>query len=154
MSDMPVGSPNPEVPPTPPPGGAAGSATTETGLSQEVAAGLSTFFPPVAGIVFFILEKKNAFVRFHALQSIYLGAVLWIGFIGLSMIGSLFGFIPVLNLIVGLMLMLLFPLLGLGALVLWVIQAFKAFSGVEWEIPLLGKYVRQHLATGKFPFAK
>ncbi|HEY5893952.1 MAG TPA: hypothetical protein VIT91_12045 [Chthoniobacterales bacterium] len=154
MSDSPADSPKPEVPPAQPPTGAAAPAATETGLSQEVAAGLSTFFPPVAGIVFFILEKKNAFVRFHALQAIYLGAVLWIGFIGLSFIGSLFGLVPVLNLIVGLILMFLFPLLGVGVLILWVIQAFKAFSGVEWEIPLIGKYVRQHLATGKFPFVK
>lgn len=150
MSDVPESFPSPEVPPPPP----RPANATDTGLPQEIAAGLSTFFPPVCGIIFFILEKKNAFVRFHALQSIYLGVALWMLFVGLSIVGHLFGFIPVLNLVVGFLLLLMVPLLGLGAVALWLIQAIKAFTGVEWEIPLLGKYVRQHLATGKFPFAK
>jgi len=46
-----------------------------TGLDPNLAAALSYIW--IVGLIFFIIEKENRFIRFHALQSVIYG-VLWI----------------------------------------------------------------------------
>ena len=63
------------VNPTPLPAAnpAPGPATsTSTGLPSNVAAALACI-PLIGGIVFFILEKQDSFVRFYSMQSIVFG---------------------------------------------------------------------------------
>ena len=43
-------------------------------LDPNVEAALSYLISPITGVVVFLLEKKNKFVRFHAMQSILFGA--------------------------------------------------------------------------------
>ncbi|HEY7341468.1 MAG TPA: hypothetical protein VH591_11340 [Ktedonobacterales bacterium] len=51
---------------------------TSMGMESHIAAGLS-YLTPIAGLIFFLMEKTNKFVRFHAMQSIILGVgyVVW-----------------------------------------------------------------------------
>ena len=49
-----------------------------TGLPSNVAAALACF-PLIGGIIFYLLEKRDSFVRFYAMQSIIFGAI-WILF--------------------------------------------------------------------------
>ena len=42
-------------------------------LEPNVEAALAYFIPPFTGIIIYIFEKKNRFVRFHAFQSILFG---------------------------------------------------------------------------------
>jgi len=56
------------------------------------------------------------------------------------------GHIPVLGWIVALALALLSMAVGLGALIVWIIMLIKSFSGLEWDLPILGKIARQQLA--------
>ena len=51
----------------------------------------------VTGLIFLLLEQKNAFVRFHALQSL-------VTFLALFILSAVIGFIPVLGILVGLIL--------------------------------------------------
>ncbi len=51
--------------------------------------------------------------------------------------------IPVLGMIFGLVSMLV----GLACFVLWIIMLIKALTGVEWEIPYIGKQARKFLKT-------
>src|SRR6266480_8109148 len=60
-------------PPSPSPGPEPGPQTTSTGLPSNVAAALACF-PLIGGIIFYILEKRDGFVRFYAMQSIIFGA--------------------------------------------------------------------------------
>src|SRR3954463_13151898 len=64
---------DPAAPPPPVPGpeGAARPATTD--LPSNVAATLACF-PLIGGIIFYVLEKRDGFVRFYAMQSIIFGA--------------------------------------------------------------------------------
>ncbi len=146
----PSSSPDPSTPPPATPGtpaptvelqsdAAAPDSASSSELPPTLAAGLAAVFPLIGGIVFFILEKKNAFVRFYALQSIYFG----IAGIVFSVVLSIITMIPFIGWIVG---PLLWVLVMLGMTVLWLINLFKAFSGVEWEMPIVGKMVRDQLA--------
>lgn len=45
------------------------SEVTSLGFPQNVAGALCYLLGPVTGIIFLLLEKKNRFIRFHALQS-------------------------------------------------------------------------------------
>src|SRR5882724_4155690 len=77
------------VAPTPPPLGTPDTTTrpTSTGLPSNVAAALACF-PLVGGIIFYILEKRDGFVRFYAMQSIIFGAA-WFLFCFVSSILTL-----------------------------------------------------------------
>ena len=120
--------------------GPATSTTTSTGLAPNVAGALSYLFWIVTGIIFFVLEKDNQFVRFHAMQSILVNAT----FIVLAIILSIFSVIPILGWIVGLLGNMI---LGIVAIILWLVLMFKAFQGQEWEVPIIGKYARQYSSS-------
>ena len=85
----------------------------------------------VTGLVFLLLEQKNAFVRFHAMQSL-------VTFLGLFIITMVVGFIPVLGLLVN---MLLWPL----GVVLWIVLMIKAYKGERYKLPVVGDFVEQQL---------
>src|SRR5262249_16063001 len=65
-------------PPPPGPGPELGPKSTSTGLPSNVAAALACI-PLVGGIIFYIVEKHDGFVRFCAMQSIIFGGA-WLLF--------------------------------------------------------------------------
>src|SRR5713226_7569492 len=71
---------------------ASASGASSTGLQPNVAAGLSYLFWWVGGLVFFLIEKQNRFVRFHAMQSL-------IFFGGISILSVVIGYIPFVGLL-------------------------------------------------------
>ena len=101
---------------------------------------ISYLFGIITGVIFFVLEKDNQFVRFHAMQSILVNAT----FIVLAIILSIFSVIPILGWIVGLLGNMI---LGIVAIILWLVLMFKAFQGQEWEVPIIGKYARQYSSS-------
>ena len=108
---------------------------TSCGMKAELAAALSYVLGFVTGIVFFILEKKNEFVRFHAMQSIILFASLFV-------LGTIFSLIPIINWIIC-------PLISLGGFILWIILLIKASQGEYFELPWIGKIARKNAAVKK-----
>jgi uncharacterized membrane protein len=113
--------------------GAPGS----TGLAPNVAAALSYLLGVITGVIFFVLDKDNRFVRFHAMQSILVSAL----FIVLSILLGILASVPVLGWILALF---AYPLLGIVGFICWLLLMYKAFNGQEWEFPVLGKYARQY----------
>jgi uncharacterized membrane protein len=117
---------------------AANPAPAGTGLSPNIAAGLACVFSIVGGIVFLVLEKKDQYVRFWAMQATVFGGIWLIFQIVLSIlvrfpyIGWLFGILGM--------------LIGLAFLVVWVLMVIKSFTGKEWEMPFIGKIAREQLA--------
>src|ERR1700732_165570 len=68
----------PDEPPPPP----ASDSPKSTGLPPNIVAALACI-PLVGGIIFFILEKHDPFVRFYSMQSIIFGAAglfFWIAY--------------------------------------------------------------------------
>ena len=51
---------------------------SSTGLAENVAGLLCYVLGWVSGLVFILIEKENRFVRFHAIQSIYVFGVITI----------------------------------------------------------------------------
>ena len=99
-------------------------AKSSTGLEQNVAGALTYLVGFITGIVFLIVEKDNKFVRFHAMQST-------ITFGGLFAIDIVLTIIPIFG-------WLLIPLVGICALVLWLVLMIKAFGGEMYKLPWVG----------------
>ena len=97
---------------------------TSTGLQENVAGLLCYLGMWVTGIIFLILEPKNRFVRFHALQSIVV-------FGGLTIVGFIFGFVPYFGWMVGVVV----PVLGL---ILWIVLMVKAYQDERYKLPVAG----------------
>ena len=123
------------TPPAPAPSGG--------GLTDNVAALLCYLpvgpVPLIASIVFLVVEpyKNSKFVRFHAFQSLFFQAALFVTMIALVILGVILGavFAP--------LLLIIFPLwmlVGLGALVLFIIMMIKANSGQTYKIPVIGEF--------------
>ena len=142
--------PPPVVPPPPPAqqsqGAGPGSAVSDTGLAPGLAAALAVFFSLIGGIVFLVIEKKDQFVRFHAMQSVIFGGINVIFWTVFNILLFVLAFIPFLGWLVVIVLAILGVCVGLCALLLWVIHLFKAFSGQEYSLPWIGKMAREQLA--------
>jgi len=100
------------------------SEATSTGLDPRLAALLSYLLGFVSGLIFLVIERKNSYVRFHAMQST-------VTFIGLLVARIVAGIIP----LVGPLLVLL---VNLVSLVLWILLMVKAFQGETYKLPVIG----------------
>lgn len=116
---------------------------SSTGLEANVAALAAYAVGWITGLLFFIIEKENTFVRFHAMQSIVVfGALSALGVV----LSFLFQFFIMLRLyVVFQALALLANLIWLSALVLWVILMVKAYQGEKFKLPFVGNIVENIL---------
>lgn len=105
---------------------------TVLGVAENIEGLLCYAFGWVTGLVFLLLEQKNMFVRFHALQSL-------VTFLALFIITAVIGLIPVLGILAGLV---LWPL----SVVLWIVLMVKAYKGERFKLPVVGDFVEQQLA--------
>ena len=117
-----------------------------SGVAPKIAATICAALPPVGGIVFLVLEKKNAFVRFWAMQSVFFGGVAIAISILIQIAALILGHIPILGWLMAVLLAFAGMAFGLAMLIVWIISIIKAFSNVEWEIPYVGKLARKQLA--------
>src|SRR5216117_1185864 len=102
-----------QSPPPPGPEPETTPKSTSTGLPSNVAAAIACI-PLIGGIIFYILEKHDPFVRFYAMQSIIFGGA-WIIFDVISKIAH----------------MILTPIPAIGlffAIILWVIWALVGLA--------------------------
>jgi uncharacterized membrane protein len=106
---------------------------TVLGVTENVEALLCYALGWVTGLVFLLLEQKNAFVRFHAMQSLAT-------FLGLFIISLVIGFIPVLGILVNI---LIWPL----SVVLWIVLMVKAYKGERYKLPVIGDFVEKQLGS-------
>jgi len=100
-------------------------AKTSTGLSENIAGLLCYVAWWVSGLIFLLIERENKFVRFHAVQSIYVFGILNIVIIVLNiipLIGSVLAWI-----------------ISMLALVLWVVLMVKAYQGAMFKLPWAGE---------------
>ncbi len=137
-----------EVPtqPPPPPGPEPGTTakSTATGLPSNVAAAIACI-PLIGGIIFYILEKHDSFVRFYAMQSIILGGAWLLFCIAASIVGFIFRSIPVISGVLDFFWGIIIAIVYIAFLVLWIIATVKAFTNVRWEIPYIGPIARKQM---------
>jgi uncharacterized membrane protein len=110
---------------------AAAPASTGAGLSDNVA-GMLAYVTIIPAIIFLLIEpySRNRFVRFHAWQSIFFNVAWWVLWIGLHIVAH----IPLL----GFFSLLVWPLIGLGGFIVWLILVIKANQGQMYKLPVIG----------------
>ena len=106
---------------------------SSTGLDENVAGLLCYVLGWVSGLVFVLLEQENKFVRFHAIQSIYVFGIYTVAGI---IISAILGWIPILGIIIYVLVW------GFG-LVLWVVLMFKAYQGVQFKVKWAGDFAER-----------
>jgi uncharacterized membrane protein len=97
---------------------------TALGIEENLEGALCYLGWWITGLIFFLLEPKNKFIRFHAMQSIvvFLGATIiifvlfWIPFFGWILSG----------------------LISLLSLILWIVLMIKAYQGEKFKVPIAG----------------
>ncbi|MCD4844075.1 MAG: DUF4870 domain-containing protein [Methanosarcinales archaeon] len=111
---------------------------TETKSDDNLIAALAYVFTIITGIIIYLMEKdkpdKRRFVMFHAVQAIMLGVAM----IALSIIVTIIAMIP----IIGWLIAFLFPF---AALAVWIFMIYKAYSGEEYHLPIIGDYAEQYI---------
>lgn len=98
-------------------------------LSPNVLAALAYLVMPISSAAVYLLEPKDRFARFHAIQS---------GFLGLAV------FAVQMLLIVTVVGILLTPVVWFASVVVWAVMIYKAYSGEEYQLPYLGPLAKEH----------
>ena len=139
--------PDEEPIPSPPPPNAGpepGPKPTSTGLPSNVAAAIACI-PLIGGIIFYILEKQDNFVRFYAMQSIIFGCAWFLFNIVSAVVHAVFWAIPGIGGILVFFWAIIAALVHLVFLVIMIITIVKAFTGVRWDIPYIGPVARRQV---------
>ena len=103
-------------------------ARAGSGLESNVAGLLCYAAWWVTGLIFILIEKEDKFVRFHALQSIFV-------FVPINVLMSLFySFIWPLGTIV-----------NLCAFALWILLMIKAYQGERFKLPVAGDFAEKYI---------
>ena len=142
MPDPTDSSQTPPPPPSPEPEPSATSAST--GLPSNVAAAIACI-PLIGGIIFYILEKRDSFVRFYAMQSIIFGCAWFLFNIVSAVVHAVFGAIPGIGGVLVFFWAIIAALVHLAFLVIMIIAIVKAFTGVRWDIPYIGPIARKQV---------
>ena len=102
-------------------------ANTVSGLPENTAAALCYSVGWVTGLIFFLIEKDNKKIRFHALQSIVVFGLVQ----GLSLV-------PVIG-------WTLSPILTIIGFVLWLVLIFKTYNGENFDLPVISDWVKKQV---------
>ena len=109
-----------------------GSAQPAAGGLEDNIAGMLAYVTIIPAVIFLVMApfNKRRFVRFHAFQSIFFNVAWIILWVALSIIVQ----IPVL----GWATFLIWPVVGLGGLIIWVILLLKAYQNQMFQLPVIG----------------
>lgn len=134
-----------------------GAQKSSSGLEPNIAAALSYIW--IVGVIFYLMEKENSFIRFHAMQSILFGVantvimmvLVFVGFIltfafgiGGAMVGGGVG--TLVSMLVWLV-WLLFWLIGIALFATLIFAAVKAYQGNKFKLPIIGN-MAEKIAKG------
>jgi uncharacterized membrane protein len=108
-------------------------ASTSTGLSPNVAGLLCYIAGWITGIIFFVLEQRNKFVRFHAAQSIVVFGIITVA-------GVVLGLIPVVGDAFS-------WIVGIIGFIIWIIMIVKASNGEWYKLPWAGDVAEKMVAS-------
>ncbi|MCM3610512.1 hypothetical protein M4S82_04560 [Planococcus sp. MERTA32b] len=106
-------------------------AETSLGLSENIAGSLTYLFGFISGFIMLLVERENHFVRYHALQSIYISIV----FVTVYL---LVGMVPIIGWLSS---MFLAP----AGLVLWIILMLNAYKGKYSKMIYISDFTNKHL---------
>ena len=110
------------------------------GLDENVASAACYVLGWLTGIIFFLMEKDNKTVRFHAMQSIltFLPLMILVWIIGaiVSMMvlsAGMYGAVGIWGIV-----SLIMTLIWIIMLLLWLFLMFQAYQGEKFKVPIVG----------------
>lgn len=104
---------------------------TTTGIKPNIAGLLCYVVGWVTGVIFLLIEKDSKFVRFHAIQSIAVYAVLFVIYL-------IFWMIPVIGWIINIF-------VGIAMFILWLLLMYKAYQGEKFKLPVIGDFAEKQV---------
>ncbi|MBU1111075.1 DUF4870 domain-containing protein [Patescibacteria group bacterium] len=104
---------------------------TATAMEPNLAGALSYILGAISGAYFWMTEKENKFVRFHAMQSMLCTAAAII-------VSVVLGAIPVIG-------WTIIPIVNIGFLVIWFVLMYKAYNNEKWELPIIGDIAKKQV---------
>ncbi|HCI79641.1 MAG TPA: hypothetical protein DHW02_08120 [Ktedonobacter sp.] len=116
------------------------ASSTSLNMAPNILALLTYLFSPISAIIILVLEKRNRFVRFHALQSLFLGIALVV----LSIILGILVGIPIL----GWLFLVVRWLVDIGTFILWIYMMIQAFQGKMYKLPYIGEQAEKFANQG------
>ncbi|NHN43591.1 DUF4870 domain-containing protein [Halorubellus sp. JP-L1] len=118
--------------------------TSGTGLESNLAGALAYLFGALTGILFYVLEPEDEFVRFHAAQSIALSVGFFVLAIASTIVTSILGVLAGSGTgaglafgLVSLVVSLLWLVVALAGFGLWLFLMLRAYQGERTRIPVL-----------------
>ncbi|HOX24640.1 MAG TPA: DUF4870 domain-containing protein [Candidatus Krumholzibacteria bacterium] len=105
---------------------------SSTGLSENVAGALCYSLLWITGLIFLLVERSSGYVRFHAMQSLLVFGLI-------SVAGVVVQLLPGVGAFLG-------GVLGLLAVVLWIVLMVKAWQGERFKLPLIGDEAERQAA--------
>jgi uncharacterized membrane protein len=103
---------------------------TSSGMDENLAGALTYALGWVTGALFLVTEPTNAFVRYHAWQSVIVFGALsiaWLVSVSVLFVGWLVAFV------------IIPPL----SLFLWLLLMYKAYQGERYKLPFAGDLAEQ-----------
>jgi len=102
-------------------------AKTSMNMEENMASLLCYILGWITGLIFYLIEKENKTVKFHAMQSI-------LTFLPLTILAFILSamswFIP--------FMWILSWLLGILIFILWIVLIIKAYQGEKFKLPIVG----------------
>ena len=109
-------------------------AKTSVNIEENVASMICYLGVWVTGLIFFLIEKENRTVRFHALQSLITFIGVFIVYFIINVISIFVPFFWVFG-----------ALFGLLVFILWIILMVKAYQGEYFKLPIIGDIAEQNI---------
>lgn len=122
---------------------APNTVESSTGLDPRTASALAYLAGPFSGALILWVERTNAFVRFHAWQSVVGLGGLALAVLAAYVIAGMMIFVSASAVIV---MFAVASVIGVVLLIVWLLCLWKAISGERWKLPLAGEYA-ERLAT-------
>lgn len=116
------------------------------GVFPENIAGALAYITVIPAIVFLLIDpyRRNRFVRFHALQCLFLWLSLFLIAAVMRVLEPAIFLIPSFGY---LLFLLIAMVVTLGAFVIWLVLVIKALQGEGFKLPVVGELAERQAAT-------
>jgi uncharacterized membrane protein len=123
-------------------GAPSAAATSPTAGMQENVAGLLCYiFGWISGLIFLLIDKRP-FVKFHAAQSIAFNIAIFAIYVAFGIVSFVLTMITsMLHFPVGFLMVFLWPIIGIGVLIVWIYLMYKAYNNEKYKLPIVGNMV-------------
>ena len=119
----------------------AAAASPTSGMQENVAGLLCYIFGWISGLIFLLIDKRP-FVKFHAAQSIAFNIAIFAIYVAFGIVSFLLTMITaMLHFPVGFLMVFLWPIIGIGVLIVWIYLMYKAYNNEKYKLPVIGNMV-------------